>query len=89
MWSLGEVTSRILTNRPTFQMYDLLKYTEGTIPFPKQRLHEISEAAILFINSLMLPKPNMRRTAEQALQHEWLRGHSYNNAKAPPVFSLA
>ena len=74
MWSIGEITFRILTGQPSFENADgLLRYTHyGVFPTAIMNEHNISSPAQSFIRSVMSPFPTKRLSVYQALSHEWL-----------------
>ncbi|KAF2266209.1 kinase-like protein [Lojkania enalia] len=79
IWSVGEITSRIFTRQGTFKsLYGLYRFVEGHEPFPPTVLKgcNTSQDAIRFMQALMTPKPNLRLTAYQALQHGWFEPSS-------------
>lgn len=76
MWCFGEMVSRMLTNRRTFDNLNLLfNYKQGGVEFPTRALYEkkASEDAINFIRSLMDSEPKKRLTAVQAFEHSWVK----------------
>lgn len=75
IWALGEITHQLLTKLPVFDNVGALyRFVLATQGFPKDKLREynVGEGAISFMELIMIPLPNGRLTAEQALQHPWL-----------------
>lgn len=74
IWSLGCLVFTILTGKTPFpEVAELHDYIQSRASFPKAKLEKkASPMAILFINRLMMPHPESRLTAEQALQDVWL-----------------
>lgn len=81
IWSLGCLVYAILTADTPFGVtstHEFIEYVRNRIPFPTTKLNEkkASRAAIGFITSLMMPLPEDRLTAKQALDATWLNGGS-------------
>ncbi|KAL7960551.1 Calcium/calmodulin dependent protein kinase [Trichoderma compactum] len=78
MWSLGVITYTLLCGYSPFRsenLQDLLEEcTRGSVIFHERYWKDVSTDAKDFINSLIVPDPNSRWTAEQALGHIWLSG---------------
>lgn len=75
VWSLGSLVYATLTREAPFLVQgELLEYVQGRAPFPKAKLAEngASDAAIIFVNKLMMPYPENRLSTEQALRDPWL-----------------
>lgn len=75
MWSLGAVVYRMVTNTTTFQnIADMLRYSIGTSPFPKDVLNfcNVSQQAQDFILALMQPNPRDRLSANSGSEHPWI-----------------
>eukprot|EP01029_Cantina_marsupialis_P017317 TRINITY_DN3887_c0_g2_i1.p1 TRINITY_DN3887_c0_g2~~TRINITY_DN3887_c0_g2_i1.p1 ORF type:complete len:742 (-),score=204.19 TRINITY_DN3887_c0_g2_i1:213-2438(-) len=78
MWSLGVVTYILLCGYAPFhsrnhaQMYRLIK--RGEFKFASPYWDPISKHARDFISRLLCVDSAKRMTAEQALQHQWIRG---------------
>jgi WD40 repeat protein len=78
MWSLGEITFRLITKQPVFKNNGLLaRYAMQSDPFPSADLltHNVSTSGRDFISSLMVALPGMRLTAEAALKHQWIESY--------------
>ncbi|EGR50225.1 Calcium/calmodulin dependent protein kinase [Trichoderma reesei QM6a] len=78
MWSLGVITYTLLCGYSPFRsenLQDLLEEcTRGSVIFHERYWKDVSADAKDFINCLIVPDPNSRWTAEQALGHIWLSG---------------
>ncbi|OTA03253.1 Calcium/calmodulin-dependent protein kinase [Trichoderma parareesei] len=78
MWSLGVITYTLLCGYSPFRsenLQDLLdECTRGSVVFHERYWKDVSADAKDFINCLIVPDPNSRWTAEQALGHIWLSG---------------
>lgn len=78
MWSLGVITYTLLCGYSPFRsenLQDLLEEcTRGSVIFHERYWKDVSTDAKDFINCLIVPDPNSRWTAEQALGHIWLSG---------------
>jgi len=75
MWCLGETVFQAITGRPTFEsIADLARYQTGAVAFPDGALRQVgaTEAAISFVQLLMMPRPWERLTAPMALDHPWM-----------------
>ncbi|CAK0853369.1 unnamed protein product, partial [Prorocentrum cordatum] len=77
MWSLGVMTYILLDGRPPFQgpndRATCKRIRTGLYSFPAERWHRISNAARDFVRALLEIDPNRRLSAEEALDHEWLK----------------
>ncbi|KAI0478440.1 kinase-like domain-containing protein [Xylariaceae sp. FL0804] len=76
MWCLGETIFRALSGQATFDsVNDLWRYHSKDMEFPTSVLktRNVSDDAIDFIRSIMLPEPKERLTADQAHQHPWMK----------------
>ncbi|KIX02554.1 uncharacterized protein Z518_08495 [Rhinocladiella mackenziei CBS 650.93] len=76
MWSLGEISFQLITKEPVFKnTADFATYALQGQPFPSVDLltHNVSAAGQNFMSSLMVPTPEKRLTAEQALKHQWMK----------------
>ena len=77
MWSLGEIAFQLLTKQPAFpQLPQLILYVQDLQPFPNSLLTQqsVSDFGQQFISSTMLPSPDSRLKAPQALSHKWIEG---------------
>ncbi|KAJ0409619.1 hypothetical protein P43SY_008491 [Pythium insidiosum] len=76
LWSVGVVTYVLLSGcAPVF-----LPGPDGTkkVFFTEDCWHEVSDEVKRFIEALLVRNPEERMSAEQALEHPWLRGISTN-----------
>ena len=76
MWSLGEMVFRMLTKTPTFPSHGFLfRYMARPDLFPSKELalHQVSQEADSFLQSLMKPAPERRLRSDQTLEHPWIR----------------
>ena len=75
MWSLGEITFRILTGEPTFRNMSLLAaYIQTPENFPSNTLlaHSVGSDVCDFLKRVMVPTPEERLSARDALLHDWM-----------------
>ncbi|KAF2269337.1 kinase-like protein [Lojkania enalia] len=75
MWSLGEITFRMLTKKTVFDSpYDLFLYATTQQPLPTAPLvrAKVSEDSIHFIEHCMMVDPDLRFSAQQGLQCSWI-----------------
>lgn len=76
IWSVGEIAFRMLTKEPTFRnMAALFTYVQNPQTFPSALLdaQNVSPLGTEFIKSTMMPAPETRPTAEEALLHNWIK----------------
>ena len=75
MWSLGCVLHWLLTQLLPLKRWDLMPFCLGSRSFPTQHLSKqlVSLQGIDFIQKLMVPKPQGRMSAFEALKHGWPR----------------
>ncbi|KAH6987033.1 kinase-like domain-containing protein [Ilyonectria destructans] len=80
LWGLGEITHRMLTQKPAFNTRGRLwsYVTKGT-PFPTSELRAVNTSAqgISFIQEVMAASPKKRLTAATAIGHDWLENHEF------------
>ena len=77
MWSLGEILFQILTGKSCFaNINDLYCYVHNIQTFPVAALDnsKVTSEGQDFIKVLMVPAPDKRLPARQALDHIWLKG---------------
>lgn len=67
-------TGPVGSSQPLIDMESLMAYCKGNTDLPTEALKvsQVSEAAIAFIKSLLIPDPEDRLTAALALQDPWL-----------------
>merc|ERR1719454_1118582 len=80
IWSIGVITYVLLSGSLPFFHNVLHKLyrqiVERDLSFPEQQWRNVSKGALDFILRLLQIRPGDRLTAEQALNHPWLRGTS-------------
>ncbi|RKP39727.1 kinase-like domain-containing protein [Dimargaris cristalligena] len=81
MWSLGIITFTILCGYSPYYFCEnaqemLVVMERHEVNFDKRYWWGISEGAKEFIRALLHPDPQQRLTADQALHHHWLEGHT-------------
>jgi len=86
MWSLGVLTFVMLAGYMPFsgktEMQEIRAIVGGQYYFDERRgWAEISNSAKHFIANLLLQDPEARYTANQALQHPWIRGRSLSGRR--------
>eukprot|EP00927_Polykrikos_kofoidii_P059461 TRINITY_DN5460_c0_g1_i2.p1 TRINITY_DN5460_c0_g1~~TRINITY_DN5460_c0_g1_i2.p1 ORF type:complete len:507 (+),score=79.52 TRINITY_DN5460_c0_g1_i2:61-1581(+) len=76
LWSCGVVMYLLLVGFPPFiGMTDeavFKRVKKGVVKFSKKHWHSISEDAVDLVRNLLKVSPQMRYTAEKALQHVWI-----------------
>mmetsp|Transcript_46053 Transcript_46053/g.85938 ORF Transcript_46053/g.85938 Transcript_46053/m.85938 type:complete len:349 (-) Transcript_46053:261-1307(-) len=84
MWSCGVIAYVTLSVDPPFKGKNdvevLAKVLEGQYEFAGPRWSTTSATAKDFVSGLMEFQPKLRYTAEQAVQHDWLRSFAYNTS---------
>lgn len=88
MWSLGQLTSQMITGRLLFQdARQINSYVVRGKPFPLNDLecHDASELCCDFLEKVMCRLPSRRMTAEQALKHSWILAKGNQLANQDPV----
>jgi serine/threonine protein kinase len=78
MWSVGVIFFEILAGRCPFEHADedaLKEYVRGSEPFPEMELvkRRVSLEARDLIKKLMMPQPNQRISAREAMRHKLFR----------------
>ncbi|QKX55070.1 uncharacterized protein TRUGW13939_02162 [Talaromyces rugulosus] len=80
MWSMGVITYTLLCGYSPFRsenMRDLIEECRaGHVQFHSRYWGGVSDDAKDFIKSLLTPDQNKRASAEEALQHPWLKGET-------------
>ncbi|KAH8692323.1 calcium/calmodulin-dependent protein kinase [Talaromyces proteolyticus] len=78
MWSMGVITYTLLCGYSPFRSENLPDLIEecrgGHVQFHSRYWGGVSEDAKDFIKTLLNPDQNSRATAEEALEHRWLKG---------------
>jgi len=84
LWSVGVITYILLCGFPPFYNENVPLLFESIMKadfdYPEEYWDHISDDAIDFIDSLLIPEPKQRLTAKQALTHSWLK-----NAPSTPL----
>jgi serine/threonine protein kinase len=76
MWSLGEMSHRMLTATAAFSsQLSLFRYMiwSDSLPFQELAKHGASGDVESFIRALMKPTPEHRLTSDKALEHTWIQ----------------
>lgn len=73
MWTLGEITYRILTKSPVFPRdEDLADFVRGNISFPAVTKEGMTDMCEGFLQRIMKANPNERMSAQEAQEHDWM-----------------
>jgi len=92
MWSLGVILYILLCGFPPFyhpktaELYKLIK--KGEFDFPAPYWTDISDSAKDLVRKLLTVDPKKRYTAEQVLQHPWVKGSTAKAAAFPASHTL-
>jgi len=84
MWSIGVITYILLCGFPPFygdtipEIFKLIMNCD--FDFPEKYWEHISDEAKDFISKLLVLDPEKRYTAQQVLQHPWLKGKANKTA---------
>jgi serine/threonine protein kinase len=75
IWAMGVIAFRMLTGKSPIPMERLADYVRGKINFPTDILksYHVSVEGCEFVGYLMMPHPNDRMTADEALSHVWIK----------------
>ena len=78
MWSVGVITYGLLVYRLPFsdetsEQITMMNIIKAKSIFPKSWFKSVSPEAIDFMKKLLLKEPKSRMTAEEALNHPWLK----------------
>jgi serine/threonine protein kinase len=90
MWALGEIAFQILTKEPTFKnVRHLGDYAQNDQVFPSNTLlaHAVSNTGQDFIKCVMLPVPENRLTAAEALRHDWMACYTNHSSRPSSLVS--
>jgi len=85
MWSIGVITYILLCGFPPFYSESVPEVFEQILKaeydYPEEYWEDISPEAKDFINHLLIVDVTKRLTAEQALDHAWLKKSKKGNKK--------
>jgi serine/threonine protein kinase len=83
IWAMGVIVFRILTGKSPIPTERLADYVKGKLSFPSDilKIHHVSVEGCEFVGELMMPHPNDRMTADEALSHAWIKDV---NLPSPP-----
>lgn len=77
MWAIGMIAYILLTGTPPFAMTPIARLMfqilHAPVPFPPEKWGTLSPESKDFVLALLNKDPVQRLTAEQALEHPWLR----------------
>jgi len=77
IWSIGVIAYILLCGYPPFHGKTVNNIIErvkkGTFDFPEKEWNSISSGAIKFVSFLLQKDPSKRPSAEEALDHEWIK----------------
>ena len=77
MWSVGVITYILLCGFPPFYNENIPLLFESILKcdfdYPADYFDDITDSALDFIDALLIGSPSKRLTAQQALEHPWLR----------------
>lgn len=82
LWAVGVIAYILLSGNPPFngrnevEVFNKIRCCDFN--FPEKQWSYISEEAKDFISKLLHPQPDSRISAEQGLQHQWLKSASDN-----------
>jgi serine/threonine protein kinase len=74
IWAAGCITYRLIAGSVPFTIPALMKYCEDKSLFPYDALFDASirSTGSKFLRQLLVPNPDDRPSASQALEHEWI-----------------
>ncbi|GIY32045.1 hypothetical protein CDAR_411361 [Caerostris darwini] len=77
MWSVGVLTYVLLSGHSPFagdtKQETFCNITRGELDFPQDLFGDVSDAAIDFMQRLLVREPRERMSVEECLSHPWLR----------------
>lgn len=86
MWALGTMVYRMLTLMPVFTTpgaYNYYLVNVNSFPLEQLKKQDASSDAILFIRSLMGPRPEERLSSDKAMEHAWVASFKSNQTQIP------
>ncbi|KAM0513484.1 hypothetical protein ACHAPE_007746 [Trichoderma viride] len=86
MWALGTMAYRMLTLMPVFatpRAYNYYLVNVESFPLEELKKRDASSDAILFIRSLMGPRPGERLSSDKAMQHAWVASFKSQQTQSP------
>jgi calcium-dependent protein kinase len=81
LWSIGVLTYALLSGTSPFsgetdaETYEIIQSSNHQVEFSSPDWHDITDMAKDFIRALLQRDPQLRPTAAELLQHEWLQHH--------------
>jgi len=92
IWSIGVITYVLLCGYPPFygevQKELFENILSGTYDFPDPEWTEVSEEAKDFIRKILVVDPQKRATAEQCLNHPWIKEYTEPKPKEKEIKRL-
>eukprot|EP00929_Paragymnodinium_shiwhaense_P012914 TRINITY_DN120796_c0_g1_i1.p1 TRINITY_DN120796_c0_g1~~TRINITY_DN120796_c0_g1_i1.p1 ORF type:complete len:563 (-),score=150.17 TRINITY_DN120796_c0_g1_i1:273-1961(-) len=90
LWSLGVIVFILLVGYMPFhgasEVEQVQKIKHGKYTIKKEKWDKVSEEAKNFMSKLLVVDPEVRMTAEQALQHEWILSRKDPMRRSNPSF---
>lgn len=86
LWSLGVVVFILLVGYMPFsgsEQHQMKQIRSGNATYKKERWANVSKEASEFVAELLLVNPQKRMTADQALQHKWIKSRTAKLEDAP------
>lgn len=91
LWSTGVMVFELLTGTMPFPRLDiLLSYVRGRSRFPSEAIAKQGGApnGIGFVSIILSAKPEDRCTAQDALEHVWLKSQPQHHSSSDPLAVL-
>lgn len=86
MWALGTMVYRLLTLMPVFPnpgAYTYYLVNVESFPLEELKKRNVNSDAILFIRSLMGPRPGERLSSDKAMDHAWVASFERHTTSTP------